>query len=34
VPQNLRTLAVNVVALLWNVYMSYSGHKHVEGQQP
>ncbi|GAX85451.1 hypothetical protein CEUSTIGMA_g12867.t1 [Chlamydomonas eustigma] len=29
VPPNLRVLAVNVTALIWNIYMSYQGHKKV-----
>jgi hypothetical protein len=29
VPPNLRTLAVNITALVWNVYMSWSSHKTV-----
>jgi len=29
VPPNLRVLAVNVVALIWNVYMSWQSHKVV-----
>ncbi len=29
VPPNLRVLAVNFVALAWNVYMSWSSHKKV-----
>jgi len=29
VPPNLRVLAVNVVALAWNVYMSFQSHKEV-----
>lgn len=29
VPPNLRVLAVNVVALVWNVYMSFQSHKEV-----
>jgi len=29
VPPNLRVLAVNFVALTWNVYMSWSAHKEV-----
>lgn len=29
VPPNLRMLAVNVVALAWNMYLSFQGHKAV-----
>lgn len=29
VPPNLRVLAVNIVALLWNCYMSFQSHKAV-----
>jgi hypothetical protein len=29
VPPNLRVLAVNIVALVWNCYMSYQSHKAV-----
>ena len=29
VPPNLRVLAVNITALVWNVYMSYQSHKEV-----
>ncbi len=29
VPPNLRTLAVNITALIWNVYMSFQSHKAV-----
>ncbi|MEW5314400.1 MAG: hypothetical protein WDW38_005906 [Sanguina aurantia] len=29
-PPNLQVLVANCVALIWNVYMSYSSHKKVE----
>jgi hypothetical protein len=29
VPPNLRILAVNITALIWNIYMSYQSHKTV-----
>jgi hypothetical protein len=33
VPPNLRVLAVNIVALVWNCYMSYQSHKAVVAPQ-
>jgi hypothetical protein len=29
-PPHFQVLAVNVTALVWNVYMSYQSHKTVE----